>query len=106
MKKLRHILRREIEALARLRQIDEARVSVTREDETSPPFRVRAHLVTPGPDVFAEARDHTVAAALAKVKKQLSAAIRFRAGRRLGRLKGKLGVRHLLGRSSARSMTV
>jgi hypothetical protein len=51
---------------------------------------VHAHLVTPGPDVFAEARDHTVAAALAKVTKRLAQAIQTRAAKRLTRLKSDL----------------
>lgn len=84
------LVRREILALEPLRQIDEATVHLTRQDEMSPPFRVHVHLVTPGPDVFAEARDHTLAAALAKVMKQLAQEIHVRAGKRLARLKSNL----------------
>ena len=65
-------------------------VHVYREHETSPPFRVHVHLVTPGPDVFAEARDHTLAAALAKVMKQLAHEIDTRVGKRLARIKSNL----------------
>ena len=58
-----------MEELNRMLQIDEARVVVDRHPEASPAFRVAAHLVTPGPDVFANAVDHTLAAALKKALK-------------------------------------
>ena len=90
VKALDSIVRQEILALEPLRQIDEAMVHVYREHETSPPFRVHVHLVTPGPDVFAEARDHTLAAALAKVMKQLAHEIDTRVGKRLARIKSNL----------------
>lgn len=54
-------------ALREVLQINEARVSIERRLEASPAFRVTAHLVTPGPDVFAEAVDHTLRAALGKM---------------------------------------
>ena len=83
-------VRKQILALEPLRQIDEAIVHLAHEPEASPPFRVHVQLVTPGPDVFAEARDHTLAAALAKVTKQLAQTIGVRADKRLARLKGNL----------------
>jgi ribosome-associated translation inhibitor RaiA len=89
-KGLDSIVRREIGALEPLRQIDQAMVHLTRDDEASPPFRVNVHLFTPGPDVFAEARDHTLAAALSKVMKQLAHEIKARAGKRLARMKSNL----------------
>ena len=64
-------------ALLQLR-IDEARVLVERRPEASPAFRVAAHLVTPGPDVFAEGVDHTLRAALQKTIAQLEARIDHR----------------------------
>ncbi len=57
----------QILALGRLRQIDEANVKLTRHEDSSPAFEVKVHLVTPGPDVFAESRDHTLRAAFIKV---------------------------------------
>lgn len=81
--RLRRLVQRAIDPLQPLRQIDEAKVRLTREENSSPPFRVHAQLVTPGPDVFAEARDHTLAAALGKVMKQLARVINGRARRRL-----------------------
>ena len=59
-------------------RIDEARVLVERRLEASPAFRVAAHLVTPGPDVFAEGVDHTLRAALQKTIAQLEARIDHR----------------------------
>lgn len=83
-------VRKQIGALQPLRQIDEAIVHLACEGEASPPFRVHVHLVTPGPDVVAEARDHTLAAALVKVMKQLAQVIGVRAEKRRTRLKGNL----------------
>jgi ribosome-associated translation inhibitor RaiA len=84
---------RQLLALGALRQIDEANVRVVRLDDTSPAYQVNAHLVTPGPDVFAEGRDHTLRAAFAKTVAQLRGQISKRAGKRLLNLKGKLNAR-------------
>jgi hypothetical protein len=51
----------------RLRQIDEAIAKSTRRGDSSPDFEVNVHLVTPGPDVFASSRDHTLRAAFTKL---------------------------------------
>jgi len=69
------LIHQQLEELGKTRQIDEARVTVERQLEASPPFRVSAHLVTPGPDVFAEATDHTLRAALQKTMTLLAANI-------------------------------
>ncbi|MEO5754369.1 MAG: hypothetical protein ABIR38_06650 [Chthoniobacterales bacterium] len=92
-KGLRAIVHQKILTLMPLRQIDLAMVRITREEEASPAFCVRAHLVTPGPDLFAEARDHTFAAALGKAMRQLTAGIKARASKRLMRLKSNLAER-------------
>lgn len=63
--------------LSRNLQIDEARITIQRM-ESSPPFRMTAHLVTPGPDVTAEAADHTLRAALQKLVESLSERISHR----------------------------
>jgi ribosome-associated translation inhibitor RaiA len=94
-KGLRTIVQEKILTLAPLRQIDRAMVRITREDEASPAFCVQAHLVTPGPDLFADARDHTLAAALGKAIKQLAKGIKVRANKRLTRLKSNLEARRL-----------
>ena len=56
-------------------QIDEANVRLAHERALSPPYGVQVHLVTPGPDVFAESKDHTLAAALDKVILELEGKI-------------------------------
>ena len=61
------LVKERIESLREALQIDEARVLIERRLEESPTFRVTAHLVTPGPDVMAEAVDHTLRAALGKM---------------------------------------
>lgn len=81
---------RQIRALASLRQIDEANVRLIRLAHASPAFQVHVHLVTPGPDVFAESRDHTLRAAFVKAMCLLRQQIASRAGRRLQRLKSNL----------------
>ncbi len=90
-------VRKHLGKLEPLRQIDEAIVHLVREQESSPPYRVRVQLVTPGPDVFAEARDHTLGAALRKVAQRLVQIIGARAGKQRARLKDNLrGPAHLV----------
>ena len=79
--------------LAQRRQIHEANVRLVRVRRASPPYQVHVHLVTPGPDVFAESRDHTLRAAFAKAMAQLREQITSRAGRRLQRFKSNLKTR-------------
>lgn len=59
-------LHKELKALEPTLQIDEARVHLERSLSDSPPFSISFHLVTPGPDVMAEATDHTLRAAMLK----------------------------------------
>lgn len=68
-------------------QIDEACVSLARDYDASPPFQVKVHLVTPGPDVLAEGCDHTLEAAFNKVMSSLRDKIGNRATRRQKRLR-------------------
>lgn len=77
----------QILALGEARQIDEANVRLECRFESSPPFAVLIHLVTPGPDLFAESRDHTLRAAFTKALTQLRESLAGRATRRLRRLK-------------------
>lgn len=60
------LVRAELESMKGLMQIDEARVLLEHRHQASPAFKVAFHLVTPGPDVQAEAEDHTLRAALLK----------------------------------------
>lgn len=71
-------------------QIDEANVRVALRRELSPPYHVHVHLVTPGPDVFAEGNDHTLRAAFEKVMQQLHNKITHRIQKRLQRLKSEV----------------
>jgi hypothetical protein len=73
-------LENELKCLQKILQIDEARVTLARDHEASPAFRVAFHLVTPGPDVTAATSDHTLRAALLKS---------------FGIMRGKIGHRRL-----------
>ena len=69
-------------------QIDEANVRLEHRRESSPAFCVHVHLVTPGPDVFAEGSDHTLRAAIEKVMAALEARIGDRIEKRHRRVRG------------------
>jgi hypothetical protein len=77
----------QILALGAARRIDEANVRLECRLESSPPFAVHIHLVTPGPDIFAESCDHTLRAAFSKALTQLREGIASRTAKRLRRLK-------------------
>jgi ribosome-associated translation inhibitor RaiA len=77
----------QILALGQKRKIDEARVHLVRLMDTSPAFQVSVQLVTPGPDVFAEGRDHTLRAAFTKALAQLRDQITRRAAKQIQRAK-------------------
>jgi len=74
-------------------QIDEANVRLACRPEASPPYEVNVHLVTPGPDVFAAGRDHTLRAAFEKVMKQLHDKLTSRSAKPVKRLKSNLSGR-------------
>lgn len=80
------LVRSQLEVLGKNLRIDEAHVLIEHCLEASPPFRVTAHLVTPGPDVFAEAADHTLRAALQKTIEGLEGRIGHRHQRRARRV--------------------
>lgn len=80
----------QLESLQPALQIDEAHFRIERHLESSPPFRVTAHLVTPGPDIQAEAVDHTLHAALHKLVAELSARIDHRHQKRARRVRSNL----------------
>ena len=85
-------MEKEIFALQPHLQIDEANVQLTHQREASPAYRVQVHLVTPGPDVFAEGQDHTLRAAIVKVLAQLRDKIASRAAKRLQRVRSGLSL--------------
>lgn len=84
---------KQILALGERRRIDEANVRLVRLENSSPAYQVHVHLVTPGPDVFAESRDHTLRAAFGKAMTQLREQITSRATKRLQRFKSNLKAR-------------
>jgi ribosome-associated translation inhibitor RaiA len=86
-------IEKQLRALGTRRQIDEANVRLVRLQNASPAYQVHVHLVTPGPDVFAESRDHTLRAAFVKAIAQLRNQITSRASKRLQRLKSKVKAR-------------
>lgn len=53
--------------------IEEAVVILSRNHTTSPAFRARIKVVTPGPDLEVEGKDHTIQAALSKAVSTLDA---------------------------------
>jgi ribosome-associated translation inhibitor RaiA len=71
-------------------QIDEARVRLERRRELSPPYRVTVHLVTPGPDLLAEAKDHTILAAIDKVMLDIESKLHQRADKRVRKIRSNL----------------
>lgn len=69
-------------------KIDEAIVRLEQSNAISPRFMASVHLVTPGPDVLAEGRDHTLLAAINKVIASLKDKIGHRTLKRLRRIRG------------------
>ena len=81
---------KQILVLGEARQIDEANLELAHHAEESPAYAVRVHLVTPGPDLFEEARDHTIRAAFEKVMVQLRKGIATRAAKPAARARTRL----------------
>ena len=84
------LIEERIMALQPRLQIDEANVRLEHRRESSPAFRVHVQLVTPGPDLLAEGRDHTIRAAIEKVMADLEQKIAFRWFKRSQRIKSNL----------------
>jgi hypothetical protein len=82
-------IREQLFSLGILRRIDEARVRFERLEDASPAYLVRIHLVTPGPDLFVESRDHTLRAAFEKGITQIRSKMAGRIQKRMDRLKLK-----------------
>jgi ribosome-associated translation inhibitor RaiA len=96
------LIENQILALQPRLQIDEANVQLECRHEESPSFGVRIHLVTPGPDVVAESRDHTIRAAVIKVMAVLKEKIGSRALKRARRLHNNLQAPSLMRLGRAR----
>ena len=73
--------------LQSLAAIATAKVTLEWQRGVQPAFRVLTQLEVPGPDFHAEARDHTLPAALIKVIKGLEKQIRSRKNRRADKWK-------------------
>jgi ribosome-associated translation inhibitor RaiA len=102
-KELRDFLKEQVETLEDDLPVTSAMVVVEHQTDITPPFWIWAHLVVPGPDIFACARDHTPLAAWLKVSKQLNREMKRRKTRQVGRLKTNLQLRGLRGRQSGTS---
>ena len=81
------LLRRELAPLAASRRIDEARVTVERSEQASPPWQLAVHLVTPGPDFTVRVAAHTVRDAVTRAVAALAGKIALRHEKRARRLR-------------------
>jgi ribosomal subunit interface protein len=68
---LRGWLERQLERLHQLIPVSTADVVLERGRDSAPAFRAQVHLAVPGPDIHADACDHTLEAAWLKVAKKL-----------------------------------
>ncbi len=68
---LRAWLEQQLERLRSLIPVATAEVVMERQPNSAPPFRAQVHLAVPGPDIHAEARDHTLEAVWLKVARNL-----------------------------------
>jgi putative sigma-54 modulation protein len=93
-RRLEQLIGQSLEALRRLIPISMAHVVLEQSRETSPAYRVHAHLAVPGPDVHAEASDHTLPAAWRKLAGKLSGQFQRRKARQQLRSKDR-GLRRL-----------
>ena len=89
----------QMKRLAELVAIASARITLERQHEVKPAFRVSALLEVPGPDFHAEASDYTLQAALLKAVKDLERQIRARKTRQVDKWKTKVRLGLLPGRS-------
>jgi len=69
--------------------ISTARVVLEQQRDAAPAFRASAYLAVPGPDIHAEARDHTLLAAWRKLAVNLKQQFQHRARRHELQLKGR-----------------
>src|ERR1051325_45631 len=92
----RGLVEAQIRKLQDLASIARARITLERQRQSKPAFRVFATLEVPGPDFHAEARDYTLHAALLKVIDNLRRQMQARKNHQLERRKNhaKLGLLH------------
>jgi ribosome-associated translation inhibitor RaiA len=95
----RGLVEAHVRKLQDLAAILSARITLERQREVTPGFRVFATLEVPGPDFHAEARDYTIQAALLKVIENLRRQMQSRKNRLMARRKTSSKVGLLHGRS-------
>lgn len=78
---LQRLVETQLGGLQNSHEVSNAQVVLEHQSSATPAWSARVHLEVPGPDLHAEARDHTVAAAWRKVVADLKGQI----GRRLDR---------------------
>jgi ribosomal subunit interface protein len=86
---MRSWLELQLERLRNLMPVSTAEVLLERQRDGAPAFHAQVHLAVPGPDIHAEARDHTLQAAWLKVAKKLRQQIVRRKIRQQLRHKGR-----------------
>lgn len=86
---LRRRLLQPLERLQRRISISAIEMVLENRQDQAPPFRAFASLAVPGPDIHAEAHDHTAEAAWLKVTTSLRQQIVRRKGSQQLRLKGR-----------------
>jgi ribosomal subunit interface protein len=102
---LRLWLEQPLERLERYIAVTSAAVVLEHRRDEAPAFRAFVSLAVPGPDIHAEARDHTLQAAWLKVTTNLRKQIEQRKSRQGARIKKNGRVRAPVGRR-AKSMAV
>ena len=80
--KLSAQVKNEVAKLAGAVRIETAEITLEKNPASSPPFSAKVHLVIPGPDLFAEDKDHTLQATVRKVLAKLSRQIQRQQKRR------------------------
>ncbi len=86
---LRRWLEQPLQRLRELIPVSTAAVVLERERETAPAFHALVHLAVPGPDIHAEAREHTLEAVWLKVLAALRRQVEERESRRRARVQSK-----------------
>ena len=94
------LVERHLKGLEKLAAIGAAQVTIERQPDAEPPFRVQALLEVPGPDFHAEASDHTLQAAMLKVVRNLEHQIKTRRARHKDRGKTSRQADLFTGRST------
>lgn len=97
----RGLVETQIGKLQDLASIVSARITLERQRQVKPEFRVFATVAVPGPDFHAEARDYTLQAALLKVIHNLRRQMQARKNHQLERRKNYAKVGLLHGRSQS-----